>query len=247
VTVGGPRALCVAFCLATFPALAPWAAAEECAVPDEMVRAEVALPHLQRRLKRAEPVRIVALGGGSTAGAAARNPALAYPHRLEEALARHFPAARITVVNKGVPRQTAQQMLDRFPADVIAEHPALVIWEAGVTDAVRGDEIDGFAAALQRGLDRLKAHGIDAMLMDMQFSHKAETVIDFDKYLGALHRIADVNGIYLFPRFAMMRYWSERHMFNFDEVAKAERAGLAAKVYQCIGRRLAEAIAAAVR
>jgi len=40
----------------------------------------------------------------------------------------------------------------------------------------------------------------------------------------------------------MMRYWSEQNMFNFDEVADEERARLAAKVYECIGRKLSQAI-----
>jgi hypothetical protein len=45
----------------------------------------------------------------------------------------------------------------------------------------------------------------------------------------------------------MMRYWSEQNVFNFDGVAKDERAGLAAKVYECIAGKLAEAIRVALR
>ena len=45
----------------------------------------------------------------------------------------------------------------------------------------------------------------------------------------------------------MMRYWSEQNMFNFDEVAEDERARLAAKVYDCLGRKLAQAIRTAVQ
>jgi len=53
--------------------------------------------------------------------------------------------------------------------------------------------------------------------------------------------------LYVFPRFEMMRYWSEQNVFNFDGVAKAERANLAARVYECIGRKLAEAIRLALQ
>ena len=62
---------------------------------------------------------------------------------------RIFPKGPITVVNKGVPRQSAQQMLERFPTDVFAEDPVLVVWEAGITDAVRGTDVDEFAETLQ--------------------------------------------------------------------------------------------------
>ena len=51
----------------------------------------------------------------------------------------------------------------------------------------------------------------------------------------------------MFPRFEMMRYWSEQNVFNFDGVATNERANLAASVYECIGRRLAEVIRLALR
>ena len=218
-----------------------------CDVPAELIRVEVTLPHLSERLRAKNPVKIVAIGGASTTGAAAGSPDFAYPHRLQEILDRWYPNIPITVVNKGVPRQTAQQMLERFPSDVLAEDPILVIWETGTTDAVRGVEIDDFAAALQGGIDQLKTRSVDIILIDMQFSRSTVTVIDFERYLSTLHRIGEVNELYVFPRFEMMRYWSEQNVFNFDGVAKSERASLAASVYECIGRNLAEAIRLALQ
>jgi len=220
---------------------------ESCAVPPELIEVSVKLPHLAERLRARQKLNIVAIGGASTRGAAAGAPELAYPHRLALALAAFYPDVPITVVNKGVPRQSAQQMVERFPTDVMAEDPILVVWEAGITDAVRGIEIDDLAAALQAGIDEVKNRPIDILLVDMQFSRRASTVINFEQYLEAVHRVGDVNGVYVFPRFAMMRYWSEQNMFNFDEVADEERARLASKVYECIGRKLAQAIHAAVR
>jgi acyl-CoA thioesterase-1 len=219
----------------------------ECEVPPELMQVDVKMPHLGERLRAGSPVTIVAIGGASTKGSAAGSPDLAYPHRLQEALSGAYPGVPITVVNKGVARQTAQQMLERFPSDVIAEDPVLVVWEAGISDAVQGVEIDDLANALQNGIDDLKNRMIDIVLVDMQFSRSTAAVIDFERYLNTLHRIGDVNGVYVFPRFAMMRYWSEQNVFNFDEVAKDERAQLAAKVYLCIGRKLGEAIGLAAR
>src|SRR5215471_7962626 len=211
-----------------------------CDVPDELMQFDDKLPHLAERLRAADPVKIVAIGGASTTGLAAGSSDLAYPHRLQEILARSYPSP-ITVVNRGVPRQTARQMFERFPTDVIPEDPVLVIWETGTTDAVRGVEVDDFAATLQSGIDELKAHGIDIILVDMQFSHSTMTIIDFERYLNALHRAGDVNDLDVFQRFELMRFWSEQNVFNFDGVAKEERASLAANVYDCIARKLAEA------
>jgi hypothetical protein len=138
-------------------------------------------------------------------------------------------------------------MLERFASDVMPEDPVLVIWETGIADAVRGIEVDDFAAALQNGIDEIKNRAIDIVLVDMQFSHSTAAVIDFERYLTTVRRVGDLNEVYVFPRFEMMRYWSEQNMFNFDEVAPEERARLAAKVYDCIGRKLAKAIRVAVQ
>jgi acyl-CoA thioesterase I len=221
--------------------------AAHCTVPQELSRVDFRLAALRARLKAGQPVKIVVIGGGSTAGAAAGSPDLAYPHRLAEALSRLWPQASVTVLNKGVPRQSTEQMVARFASDVFAQDPILVVWETGIVDAVRGTDIDDFAAALQRGIDELKARHIDTVLIDMQFSRKAATVIDFGEYLGTLHEVGEANGLYVFPRFAMMRYWSEQNVFNFDEVSPARRKSLAAAVYGCIGQYLAEAIRAAAR
>lgn len=226
----------------------PVARAEhDCEVPADMLQVSVKLPHLQARLRAREPVNIVAIGGASTTGTAAGSPDLAYPHRLQLALAKLFPDVPITVVNKGVPRQSTRQMVGRFATDVIPEDPILVIWETGISDAVRGVEVDDFTSALQAGIDEVKNRAIDILFMDMQFSRSTATVIDFERYLTALHRVADLNELYVFPRYEMMRYWSEQNMFNFDEVAADERARLAARVYDCIGRKLAQAIKLAVQ
>lgn len=222
-------------------------AEQECEVPPEMMQVSVKLPHLAARLHAHEPVNIVAIGGASTTGTAAGSPDLAYPHRLQLALAKLFPDAPITVVNKGVPRQSTRQMVGRFATDVIPEDPILVIWETGISDAVRGIEVEDFTSAVQSGIDDIKNRSIDILLVDMQFSRSTATVIDFERYLTALHRVGEVNEVYVFPRYEIMRYWSEQNVFNFDEVAADERARLAARVYDCIGHKLAQAIRTAVQ
>src|SRR5712691_8087998 len=171
---------------------------ESCAVPPELIEVTVKLPHLAERLHARQKLNIVAIGGASTRGAAAGSPDLAYPHRLQLALASFYPDVPIAVVNKGVARQSAQQMVERFPTDVIAEDPILVVWEAGISDAVRGIEIDDLVNALQTGIDEIKNRAIDIMLVDMQFSRRTSTVINFAQYLEAVHRVGDLNGIYVF-------------------------------------------------
>jgi len=245
------RPVCAALALLVAVILAPAGAAradeaDSCEVPQELQQAAAPLSNLAARFKAKQPVTIVAIGGASTVGAAAGSPDFAYPARLRDALSALFPGSEIRVVNKGVPRQSAQQQFERFPSDVIAEDPVLVVWETGTVDAVHDIQIDDFAGALQHGIDELKNRAIDIILVDMQFSHSTAAMIDFPRYLETLHRVGKLNGIYVFPRFAMMKYWSEQNVFNFDGVAAGERAKLAARVYDCIGRRLARSIRQAI-
>src|SRR6185312_17381146 len=123
----------VAVSLLAAPIGAARATPGECEVPAELQQVDVTLPHLASRLAAKEPVTIVAIGGASTAGAAAGSPDLAYPARLRKAVAR----------------QSAQQMVERFPSDVLAEDPVLVVWESGTVDAVRDIQVDDYAGALQ--------------------------------------------------------------------------------------------------
>lgn len=214
----------------------------DCATPPEMTDTDMKLPRFAERLTAHKPATIVAIGGASTIGKAAGSPDLSYPHRLEQDLAAAFPSNKIAVLNKGVPKQSAKDMYERFPADVFAADPALVVWEVGIIDAVRGTDVEEFTATLQDGIDALKNKAVDTVLMDMQFSPNSATVINFEEYLKALHRVGDLTQVYVFPRFEMMRYWSEQKVFNFDDVADADRAKLAARVYDCLGRKLAEVI-----
>jgi acyl-CoA thioesterase I len=222
------------------------AQSDDCATPAELTQTDIQLPRLAERLKAHQPVTVVAIGGASTIGQAAGSPDLSYPHRLEQNLAKDFPVSPISVINKGVPRQSAKQMLERFPTDVFAEDPVLVVWEVGVNDAVRGTDVDDFAQTLQTGVEELKNRAIDTILVDMQFSRSSTTVINFEDYLKALHRVGDLADVYVFPRFEMMHYWSEQNVFNFDDVAADDRAKLAARVYDCLGQRLAQVIRRAV-
>jgi lysophospholipase L1-like esterase len=244
-----PRPLVLAVLIIALPLLPAEAAPRDCQVPPELIDSEdLQLPLMAQRLREKEPVTIVAIGGASTAGTAAANPEQeAYPRRLEENLRRRHPDVQITVINKGVARQTTQDMVNRFPTDIYPLAPTLVVWETGTADAVRSLDVDAFATALEAGIADLKEHRLDIMLVNMQYSRGTASVINFEPYLEAMQHTADVDDVYLFRRFETMKYWSENGVFNFIDVPKEQRAPLAAQVYECLAERIADAIERAVR
>ena len=91
---------------------------------------------------------------------------------------------------------------------------------------------------------------MDVVLINPQYAPKViakHNEHDVDQMVALMSAAAREMQIDLFQRFALMRYWSEQNVFNFDEVPENERTKLAAKVYECIGRTLAEAIRSAAR
>ena len=215
----------------------------DCSAPAELIADDSKLPLVAQQLHDKQPVTIIAIGGASTAGNASGNPEQAsYPHRLQEALQRRHPGVEVTVINKGVARQTTQEMIDRFPRDVFSLKPSLVVWETGTFDAARNIDVDIFADALEVGLAQLREHNLDIILMNMQYSRSTASVINFEPYLAAMQQRADIDDVYLFRRFELMRYWSENGVFSFADVPQDQRAQLASEVYECIAERLADAI-----
>jgi acyl-CoA thioesterase-1 len=223
------------------------AVADPCAAPLELVQDDPRLPVTAKLLHKKQPLKILALGGLSTTGEAAGGSDKSWPARLELAMRERWPGVPITVVNKAVARQTAQEVVQRIETDVTPEHPSLVIWETGTTEAVRQLDLEEFASALEDGINRLKNHGYELMLMEMQFSRGTASVINFDRYLETLRKAADVADVYVFHRFDLMRYWTEEGVFSFVDVPKEKRAELAARVYDCVALRLTDAIAWATR
>lgn len=215
----------------------------ECPVPESFSAFEPSLPKTVAALAAGSEVVVVALGGASSLGSAAGGAGLAWPARMASALAGRFPAARVKVVNLAVPRQTAQEAAARLNRDVLPLKPALVIWETGTMEAVRGAAVDEFRDTLQAALDELRAAGVEVVLMNAQFSRDTDAIIRFEPYLGAMRELADVNDVPLFHRHGLMRHWAETGTLELRASTGEKRRPLAAKLYDCIGRAMADFVA----
>jgi hypothetical protein len=212
----------------------------ECPVPERFYTSEPLLMKTAKALAGGQEVIIVVLGGASTVGLAAGGPSLAWPGRLSAVLARRFPSARIKVVNLAVARQTAKAAAERLARDVLALKPTLVIWETGTMEAVRGIDVDEFRETVQAGINELLASGTEVVLMNMQFSRETDTMIDFGPYLNAMRELAEANDVPLFRRRGIMRHWAETDVLDLRTREDAKRRQLATKLYECLGRAMAD-------
>jgi lysophospholipase L1-like esterase len=218
-----------------------------CAVPEALQYSELALPRVAARLKEGQAVRIVVIGSASSAGIGATRVENAYPQRLQKELARRFPKARFAVINLSKRGQLASEMAGRFATDVLGQQPALVIWQTGTVDAVRGVDVEAFSDTLESGIDKLEGHGADVILMNMQYSPHTSTVLDVTPYRDDMAWVAQSKSVILFDRYAMMRYWAEAGIIDFSNPSEADQAKNDDLVHGCLAYRLAEMVETAVK
>lgn len=253
---GGPlriiaAALCVALAAASIPAaraadatpaaeLAPF-----CAVPENLLPSGF-LKHARDAYRAGKPLRIVAFGTSSSAGAGAMSHADAYPARLQADLEERF-AIPVEVVNKSVGGQSAKQMVARLEDHVVSLGPSLVIWQTGTVDSVGNLQVEEFGRALSQGIDMLEKEGIDVILMNMQYSRRIELLVNYGPYVDMMNAVATQSGAVLFDRLEMMRHWASAGRLDFDNMPRAERASRAAKLHECIALQLGDMIEKAVR
>ena len=83
--------------------------------------------------------KIVAIGSSSTAGAG-RCRAVSGTGSSCALRTRNTTARMIDVVNRGIGGQEAPEELSRFENDVLAEAPALVIWQVGTNAVFRNSD-----------------------------------------------------------------------------------------------------------
>lgn len=171
--------------------------------------AGMALPAADRALREGRPLIIIAFGSSSTEGAGASSPAQAYPARLAERLRAALPGVALRVLNRGRGGEEVGQMLARLDAEVLAERPVLVIWQAGANAVLQGMAPEAFRAAMATGIARLRAAGTDVVLMDNQRAPRILANPNHAVFEQTMAALAADHHLPLFSRTALMRRWAE--------------------------------------
>lgn len=197
---------------------------------------------MREKLGRGERAVIVALGSSSTAGAGATTQDASYPAVLEAELRQRLPHADIRVVNQGVGGQRANDMLNRLEADVIELHPALVIWQTGVNDAIHNTGVDRFRRQIEEGADRILSSGSDLVLMDGQWLPRTERYPSYDDYRTVMADVAGRAGAGFFRRYDVMKAWSSGGKLSRAEILGTDGLHMTDAGYHCIAVLLADGL-----
>jgi acyl-CoA thioesterase-1 len=193
-----------------------------------------------RALREAHRLRIVALGSSSTEGTGASRPEHAWPARLEAILDARFPEDTVEIVNRGKGGETAAENLARLERDVIALAPDLVIWQVGTNDALQGLEPEEVAARVREGIRRLRALGIEVILMDPQWLPDPGRDAVVERMSAVLAGVAIEEGVAIFPRHELMEAWAQRGLMAPEELVGPDGLHMTDESYRCLAERLAD-------
>ena len=222
---------------------APAGPGDACMTAINLVHADAALPKVAAAIK-SKTLNIVVAGTGSSMLPGQGGTDAAYPTRLEAALQKKLPGVAVKVHSIAKSRQTAADMAGAFPQVLKDEKPALVVWQTGTFDAMRGVGAEGFQATLEEAVAKLRDGGSDLIFVNPQYNPRSDAVIATGPYTEAMRWVALGNALNLFDRQAIMRQWGE--LGTFDLLAATKSLDTAAKVHDCIGRLLADLILQAV-
>jgi hypothetical protein len=211
---------------------------DTCDVPGYLLFGESELTHVAKSVKEKRLLDVLIIGSGSSTLGGPEGKA--YPARLEAALKARLPDVEIQVNVHVAARQTVANMWQELKKILLEQKPALIVWQTGTVDAMRGVEPDEFGSALNHAVEKIRATGTDVILMNMQYSPRTETMIAVGPYAENMRWVSQQRNVPLFDRLGIMRHWSDTGVFDFYTPTRAFI--VAQKVHECIGRALATQI-----
>ncbi len=231
---------------ATDVALAAPGSDLRCAVPASLsIRPR--LPGLAKALAPgAPPATIVVL---DPLGAGARRPDLdvvRWPVRLQAELGARLARPDVRVEIVGRESSDVGRLAVLLERTVLPGRPALVVWPIGRADIRQGIAPNRFGARLRGGLDALRRHRIDAVVLDIAYHPQSEAIARSDEHRRYLRWVAEETGAWLFPRFEMIEHWADEGVLDLDSGDPAIQRESVERIQACVAEQLARAIAAGV-
>ena len=158
---------------------------------------------------------ILAMGSSSIEGVGASTPELSFVPLLERGLEARLPGVEVTVVNKGIGGENAGQTAARFPTEIEAADPDLILWQLGANDVLQDRSEDAFLTDFRAGQDLVADSDADVIVIDSQRvpeDRDLDFIRDRNPALGAFAALTALEagrvGYGVFNRFETMAGWT---------------------------------------
>ena len=133
-------------------------------------------------------------------------------------------------------------MLARFDRDVFPEKPDLVIWQFGSNALLRGRPLAEMEAAARIGIARLKAAGVEVILMDLQHAPRIDRAAERDAILAMMERLSRSTRTALFHRYRLMKAWSAEMGADYGRMVAPDQLHMTDGSYGCLADTLAASL-----
>lgn len=216
--------------------------AATCVTPTALTALGAPLDRTAALLAEDETPKILAMGSSSTVGVGASSAAMNYPSVLERKLRAAFPSLAIKVINGGRSGQDVDEELGRLNRAIIDQRPDLVIWQVGTNALLRREDPAKEEQLIARGVEMMKLHGIDVVLMDMQYAPRVlarQAWRDVERLIAAS---AQSERVGYFRRFDIMRAWDQNQQIGPAALIGPDGLHMTDTSYSCLGGRLAQSL-----
>jgi acyl-CoA thioesterase-1 len=211
-----------------------------------IVNGELRAEGLRKRLAKAQPAFVLAIGSSSTEGVGASAKAASYPAQLEADLRRAWPGASISVENAGIGGEKADATLQRLEDRLSAARYDLVIWQVGTNDALGQADLDAFRDRVRRGIALARAARVEIALMNQQYFPGIKDAATYERFVAALWEVAREQRVPVLDRYSLMKGWQGENPGKLLAALSGDRFHMGDQGYACLAQLVAGDIATAV-
>ena len=186
------------------------------------------------KLAAGEDLKIAALGDSLTYGWMVEKGYLAH---LKDLLMIHYPRSVVSIINRGIPGDTAAGGLHRLQRDVLDQYPDTVFIQFGLNDAFSGCSVKEYAQNILGIIGGIKQNISAEILLMTSSALEGRDRQLAGKYYAALQKIAADENI---PIALVHAYWEKKIAEGtaFEDLVQYDRVHPTAEGY----RLMAEAI-----
>jgi acyl-CoA thioesterase I len=193
------------------------------------------LDTIREKIKMGDPLTIIGFGDSLTEGWMASKGYLDF---ISEMIRDKYPGSSVTVVNRGIPGDTATGGLRRLRNDVLDHNPDLVFVQFALNDAFLGYSEGQFGQAIQEIIECI-ANDTSAVIMLLTSVAIQSAIMNevAERFYNVLIRLAESNSI---PIALVHKYWWKK----IEEGASFKRLTQADGVHPTVEgyRFMAEAV-----
>jgi acyl-CoA thioesterase I len=122
-----------------------------------------------------------------------------------------------------------------------------LLWQLGTNSVIRDDKLGDHGTSIRDGLKKIRAIGADVVLIDPQFAPKVIVKAGVASMVELIAATAKREDVDLFPRFNVMKPWSEVDHIAFETFVSPDGLHMNDWGYACMAKGLGVAITEAAQ